>query len=154
MHIPFVDEFDVIGAFDLIEHVDDDLAVLRRIRAALRPGGGLLLTVPQHHWLWSTVDDQSGHRRRYERHELLRVVGRAGFEALRVTSFVTLLLPLLALSRAVQRGRRLGPRAEHLAAERLDLVLERVQDVERHLIRFGVSLPIGGSLLLVARRAE
>lgn len=152
MRIPFWEEFDVIGAFDVIEHVDDDVAVLSRIRAALRPRGGLLLTVPQHAWLWSPVDDYSGHRRRYTREGLRQKIERAGFHRVRITSFVALLLPLLAISRALQRGRPVDPYREHRAAARLDRLLEHVQAIERGMIRMGVSFPAGGSLLVVARR--
>ncbi|HXC17167.1 MAG TPA: class I SAM-dependent methyltransferase, partial [Holophagaceae bacterium] len=63
--IPFRNHFDLIGAFDVIEHIEDDEAVLSEMLRALRPGGGVLLTVPQHRWLWSPVDVFAGHARRY-----------------------------------------------------------------------------------------
>lgn len=54
---PFVAEFDAIGAFDVLEHIPLDALALGQIHAALKPGGVLLLTVPQHAWLWSASDD-------------------------------------------------------------------------------------------------
>src|SRR2546426_6344952 len=87
--LPFANEFDVLGAFDVIEHVDDDEEVLSQFRTALREGGGLLLTVPQHQWLWSAADDYSGHRRRYTRADLSAKLSRAGFRIIRITSFVS-----------------------------------------------------------------
>ena len=62
---PYEDHFDVVGAFDVLEHIDDDTRVLAEIHRALHPGGGLLLTVPQHKWLWSRQDELACHVRRY-----------------------------------------------------------------------------------------
>ena len=98
-NLPFEDEFEVIGAFDVLEHVEDDEAMLRELSRVVKPGGGLLVTVPQHPRLWSAVDTYSRHLRRYTRHDLVQKVSRAGFLPIRSTSFVWVLLPLLALSR-------------------------------------------------------
>ena len=54
--IPYADEFDVVGAYDVIEHIDDDVQALRSIRNAVKPGGGMILTVPQHMVLWNHLD--------------------------------------------------------------------------------------------------
>src|SRR5581483_5167559 len=97
--IPYRDEFDVIGLFDVLEHIPEDEDVLRQAYLALKPQGGLLLTVPQHGFLWSYVDEISHHVRRYERRDLLEKVKRAGFEVVETTSFVSLLMPGLLLSR-------------------------------------------------------
>ncbi|MCC6904213.1 MAG: class I SAM-dependent methyltransferase, partial [Anaerolineae bacterium] len=63
--IPFRDEFAVVGAFDVLEHIEEDQAVLRQMYQAVRPGGGIMLSVPQHPALWSEVDVYSRHVRRY-----------------------------------------------------------------------------------------
>ncbi len=68
--IPFESEFDVIGAFDVLEHIPEDERVLSQMLGALAPGGGLLLTVPQHPFLWSYGDEFSRHVRRYTANEL------------------------------------------------------------------------------------
>lgn len=152
--IPFRSEFDAAGAFDVIEHIEDDRAVLRAMREALVPGGGLLLTVPQHPSLWSEYDVRAHHVRRYRSRELREKVIEAGFEIVRMTSFVTLLLPLMYASRLAQRAPNTDydPLAELKIAPWLNSLLETVLDAERVLIRAGLSLPAGGSLLLVARR--
>jgi SAM-dependent methyltransferase len=144
---------DVAGSFDVLEHIPDDLAVLRRIHAAIRPGGGLLIAVPQHRWLWSSADDQAQHVRRYRRDEMLDRVRAAGFDVVRATSFISLLLPLMALSRWRDARRTRGPQASELMVGRpLNAALRGVLTVERSLVRAGVSFPAGGSLLVVARR--
>jgi SAM-dependent methyltransferase len=144
---------DVAGSFDVLEHIPDDLAALRRLQAAVRCGGGLLITVPQHPWLWSSADEQPRHVRRYRRGELLDRVRAAGFDVLRATSFVSLLLPLMALSRWRDARKARGPEASELTVARpVNAALRGVLTVERNLIRAGVSFPVGGSLLVVARR--
>ena len=136
--VPFDSEFDVIGAFDVLEHIDDDKRVLGQLLTATKPGGGIILTVPQHPWLWSAFDEYGEHKRRYRRSELVAKVTAAGFEVQRVTSFVCLLLPGMALARLLARVRRPDPFSE-LEASRFDRALERVLDLERALITDWIS---------------
>ena len=152
--IPFRDEFDVVGAFDVIEHIEDDRAVLAELRAAATPRGGVLVTVPQHPFLWSEYDARAGHLRRYRGAELRARMLEAGLEIVRMTSFVTVLLPLMWLSRLAQRRPRgaYDPLAELRVASWINWPLEQALAIERVLIRAGISLPVGGSLLAVARR--
>jgi SAM-dependent methyltransferase len=155
LEMPFENEFDVVGAFDVLEHVDEDERALAGMRRALRPGGGLVLLVPQHPRLWSEMDAVAHHVRRYGRRELAAKVERAGFEVVEASSFVAALLPAMVLSRAARRALRrpYDPIAE-LRPGALNGLFERVLDGERRLIERGVSLPAGGSLLLVARRRD
>ncbi len=154
--IPFREEFDVAGAFDVIEHIEDDRAVLRALREALVPGGGLLLTVPQHPFLWSEYDVHARHVRRYRAADLRAKLAEAGFEIVKMTSFVTLLLPLMTASRLSQQKSRAGydPLAELRIAPALNWVLEKTLDFERLLIRTGIPFPAGGSLLVAARKLQ
>jgi SAM-dependent methyltransferase len=149
--IPFRNHFDLIGAFDVIEHIEDDEAVLSEMLRALRPGGGVLLTVPQHRWLWSPVDVFAGHARRYRRKELLAKLDAAGFEIITATSFVTGLLPMMFLSRFLKRGQATaGP---ELRVGRLqNMIGSAFGSLELLSLRAGVRLPAGGSLLVAARR--
>lgn len=153
--MPYEEEFDLVGAFDVLEHVDDDFGVLRGLRRALRPGGQMLLTVPQHPSLWSDADVHAHHVRRYRRRELVERVESAGFNVSRTTSFVTFLLPMMALARWRQRlsRRPYDPVGELLPSPRVNRVLEGVLRGECALIDRGVDLPVGGSLVLVAGRA-
>jgi SAM-dependent methyltransferase len=151
--IPFRNEFDVVGAFDVLEHIREDEKALSEIHSALRPGGGLLITVPQHPRLWSIVDEYSHHTRRYTRKQLVAKVRGAGFEVVRWTSFVSLLLPVMALSRMrLRRKETFDPMSEYRAPPFVDSALGWVLGAERALIRAGLSLPAGGSLFVVARR--
>jgi len=153
LNIPFYAEFDLIAACDVLEHIEEDEEALAAIHRALRPGGGLLLTVPQHPGLWSQSDDIACHKRRYKIGELSRKVRQAGFNILRDTSFVTLLLPALMLQRLTSGQRNdYNAGAEFNMAGWLDRLLEIPMEVDRFAIKMGVSLPLGGSRLIVARR--
>jgi SAM-dependent methyltransferase len=151
--LPFDREFDVIAALDVLEHIDDDEGVLVELHRSVRPGGGVLLTVPQHRWLWSAADEWALHHRRYRRAELRQKVERSGFTVLRQTSFVSLLLPLMTASRLRRRDlRSYDPVAELRLPRWLDTAFGRIVGLDLALIRHGISLPVGGSLLLVAQR--
>ncbi len=151
--IPFADHFDAVGGFDVLEHIAEDEAVLAQFHQALRPGGWLLLTVPQHPWLWSRNDDHARHQRRYSRAVLAAKVERSGFTVTRASSFVSLLLPLLILSRWRRDARQaFDPLAEYRLPGWLQRLLGAVLAVEIACIRLGLNWPAGGSLLLVARK--
>jgi SAM-dependent methyltransferase len=152
--IPFKCEFDVIGAFDVLEHIDQDQAVLCEIHRACTSGGGIILTVPQHKFLWSEHDEYACHVRRYNAHDLQNKLFRAGFVISRMTSFVSLLLPLLIASRLRKRksGAGYDALAEYRIGARVNTTLEQLLNLERTIIRWGASFPIGGSLLVVARK--
>ena len=152
--IPFEREFDVVGAFDVLEHIEEDVVVLQQMFQTARPGGGVILTVPQHPFLWSVVDERSFHKRRYTRGELAEKVKKAGFRVVHVTSFVSFLLPLMLISR-IQRERsrkEFDPSAETRIGGGANTVLEKILTVERACITRGFSFSAGGSLLMIAKR--
>ena len=155
-HLPFRDEFDAIGAFDVLEHIEDDVAVIDEVGRALRPGGRFVMTVPQHPALWSPQDDYAYHVRRYTASGLRRKLERSGFEIDRMTSFVSLLLPVMLASRMwlrLRAGDQAGDAIDELRLSPLaNTVSGSVMRVESALTRRGVSWPAGGSLLVVARK--
>ena len=153
--IPNESDLDAIGAFDVLEHIEEDEAVLQQVFKALKPCGYLFISVPQHHWLWSAVDEYACHVRRYTADELHKKVCQAGFEIIRTTSFVSTLLPAMYLSRLLQRNKT-DMNMDDVSGLRVNPVLNNIFEwflrVELALIRVGVSLPVGGSRLLVARK--
>lgn len=151
-HLEVSGTFDVAGAFDVLEHIEEDVAVLERMAAFVRPGGGVMITVPQHPWLWSATDQRVHHVRRYRRRELIDRVTAAGLQVAYVTSFVSLLLPLMALSR--WRARSVAGEGELQVSSPVNSTLMSVLSVERGMIRCGVTFRLGGSLLLVARKPD
>lgn len=144
--------YDCIGSFDVIEHIEADELVLSNFYRALRTGGFLVLTVPQHPWLWSAADDYAHHVRRYTVQELRRKVLHAGFRIKYCTSFVSLLLPLMALQRLSSRHQSYNPDDEFNIGLLLNSALYVVMQIELILLRLGLRFPAGGSLLLLARK--
>lgn len=152
---PYVGKFNVVGAFDVIEHIDDDIGVLDNIYRSLKPGGGVILTVPQHRWLWSKQDVLGCHKRRYSRKELVNKMDSAGFNVVTITSFISLLLPLMIVSRLIsQKDGYLKCEAEFNLPIILNKILLLITGIERILIKAGIDLPLGGSLLVVGRKKE
>jgi SAM-dependent methyltransferase len=145
---PFCEQFDAVGLFDVLEHVDDDHAALEAVWRALRPGGRLVLTVPAHAWLWSGSDAIAGHRRRYGPAELRGRVRAAGFDVLHCRCFFVALVPWLLLRRLLgSAGQTAGLNVIPVANGLMSAMLE----VEDHLL--GPLRPgIGGSIALVAQR--
>ena len=157
--MPFHDRWDVVGAFDVLEHIDADRRVMTQVFRALRPGGLFIVTVPQYQWMWSTIDDLVHHKRRYGRRELVEKLRHAGFDIVHITSFVTVLFPFMLLERmrSRARGQSGDSKADFSAQVNLPGALNRIFDwmmrADEAALRVGVSLPFGGSLLAVARRA-
>lgn len=102
--------FDVICAFEVLEHIEDDHAALTQWMSWLKPGGQLLLSVPAHMKLWNARDEWAGHVRRYERDSLMALFKRAGLE---IRKFECYGFPLTNLSEWISapmfaRGNRTG----------------------------------------------
>jgi SAM-dependent methyltransferase len=142
--------FDIVCAFDVLEHVDDDVKLACQLAGAVRPGGMILVTVPAFRWFWGPMDDLAGHRRRYRLHELIRVMTDAGIRQLYATYFNFLLFPALVVG--------------HLAGfPRRDQELEAPPPILNRLfgavftseswIAGRMSLPWGSSILFLGSRA-
>jgi SAM-dependent methyltransferase len=151
--IPAANAFDLIGAFDVVEHIADDEAVLRGLRQASAIRGGTIIAVPQHPWLWSRADEIGHHQRRYRRGELETKLRRNGFEILFSSSFTALLLPLMAASRLkayvapsdgdIEREFALSPA--------VNAMFTAILRAEVGLTLAGLRWPAGGSRVVVAR---
>jgi len=151
--IPAINAFDLIGAFDVIEHIADDEVVLRRLRQATVEGGGVIIAVPQHPSLWSRADEIGHHQRRYRRGELEKKLRRNGFDILFSSSYTSVLLPLMAANRMkahfaprdrdIEREFTLGPA--------VNAALKAILRAEVFLTLAGVRWPAGGSRVVVAR---
>ncbi len=147
-----------IGLFDVIEHIDDDLAFLQACHRALAPDGFLYITVPASPALWSVDDEYAGHFRRYTREGLAKVLQSAGFEPVQVSGFFLLLVPPLMLLRTLpsKMGLRRVGSADEAITHHTDGVVSRfigaVSGTETRAIANGLELPAGTSLIAVARK--
>ena len=151
--IPFQDEFDAAGAFDVLEHIEDDGVALAGIVQSVRPGGGVLISVPQHRWLWSAEDEYAGHKRRYRRRDLRDLLAKTGLESVRMTSYVFAPLPAMAITRMASRNRDNFDQLEEGSKPPPGAAfLRSLLNAEVAAIDAGVSFPAGGSLFAVARK--
>ena len=153
--LPYEDNsFDLVTGLDVVEHLDDDVAGLREMRRVLRPRGEVLLFVPAFMFLWGVQDDISHHRRRYTLAGLKQVVAQAGFEVERATYVnISFFAPIL-MGRLFMKVTGLRPESENnITIGFLNGVLGKIFAAER-LILDKVNIPLGVSIICVARRAD
>ena len=152
------EQFQIITAFDVIEHVDNDFAALSNINQMLEDNGVLILSVPQHMFLWSRLDEIVKHKRRYSRQELVSKLKANGFDISYATSFLFVLFPLMLISRLFDKGSD-NSQSDQRALEKrvkfsgvLNTLFDFLMRIDEGLIRMGASLPFGGTLVVVARK--
>ncbi len=161
---PFSILFDVVCLFDVIEHLSDDLSILRGINRLLVKEGTLFLTVPAHLSLWSYFDELSDHVRRYEFGELASKLEQTGFEVEFQSSFMMSLFPILWIGRRLNRwlGRGVSGSDNHDALFQRELrinpllnwLLYGMISVENRWLRQCRRLPVGSSLAVIARKVR
>jgi SAM-dependent methyltransferase len=158
---PFAISFGLVGMFDVIEHLADDVAALKQVNQLLEDGGKLLLTVPAHTVLWSYADEFAGHQRRYGPQELTQKLEESGFVVEYTTQFMAVLFPLIWVGRNTSKWLNRLPRRssrdlflkELRPVAIMNDVLGWILRLEARLIAKGQVLPIGASLLVIARKA-
>lgn len=153
--------FGAAGLFDVIEHIDDDLAVLREVHRVLRPGGVVAITVPAYTWLWSAEDELAGHYRRYTLARLEAVLTKSGFEVKYQTYFFApLTLPMFLVRSVPHRLFRRtdaaaveqGAAQQHTPSPLARRVVDTLLAPELARIRKGERVPVGTSCLAVATK--
>jgi SAM-dependent methyltransferase len=142
-------QYDLIGALDVIEHIDDDSAAIASIAAKLKPGGKLVMTVPAHQWMWSAHDVVNHHKRRYSKGRLGQLFKSSPLQLDKVGYFNSVLFPAAVAERLSSRLRGNDKADLTLPPGPLNATLECAFAAERHLIG-RLPLPVGLSLFAVA----
>ena len=163
--MPFdANSFDAVTALDVIEHNQDDMAILKDSFRVLKPGGFMIITVPALMWLWSHNDDINAHVRRYNAAELKHKLEQAGFSLERLTYNNFFVFPMAALLILLRRMRGAGPElaSHHLAQEEYQVEMEPASPLVNRVltvvgqIEAGImgrfSFPIGTSLIAIGRK--
>lgn len=137
------DCFDAVLYVNVLEHIEDDRGELEHVMRTLKPGGHLLIFVPALSFLFSKLDEQVGHFRRYHKRPLFELVSDAGFQVKRNRYFDMLgvapwYIVFTLLGRSVSG-------ANVSAYDRIGVPITRT--IERY-----VNPPFGKNLLLVARK--
>lgn len=153
---PFKDRFDVIGMFDVLEHLDERVDALKQVHSMLRSNGRLILTVPSHMWLWSREDKIAEHKIRYTKATLMDVLKAGGFDVIEVKYFFIFIVPLLWLRKVLHSDLESEVQAAELETEItinpiLNKVLLYLCRLENKVRRFLPNL-FGGSLMVVAKK--
>jgi SAM-dependent methyltransferase len=162
--LPFSDgAFDLVAAFDVIEHCDPEDAALAEVSRVLAPGGRLLMSVPAYEWAWTHFDEQNHHFRRYTRGRAAAAVARNGLEIMRASYMFAGTFPLFAASRVVTRVRERGKPAAALGADdvpqlpavspALEALLMSATRLERRALAKW-NLPFGSSVVVAARKRD
>jgi SAM-dependent methyltransferase len=141
--------YDLIGAFDVIEHIEDDEAALTSIAAKLKPRGKFIMTVPAHQWMWSAHDVVNHHKRRYSKKRLKALINGSPMKLERIGYFNSLLFPLAVVERAASKVRGKEDADVKLPSAPLNTTLEKIFEAERYLVG-RLPLPPGLSLFAVA----
>lgn len=146
--------FDLVTAFDVLEHIEDDRSALRNMVDLVKPNGSVLLTVPAHPWLWSAHDEVAHHFRRYPPRDIEELVRAAGLAILFSSPFQTLLFPLMIAERCARRsfgapaeGQELRPPPRWINATACTIFA-----MERHWIARRWRAPVGSSHLIFAQK--
>lgn len=161
--LPFSTKFDLVCMFDVLEHLPDDAESLSKIIELLPVNGKILLTVPAHKSLWSYFDDISHHYRRYEKSDLHNLLQQQGLQVEYLTFFQSITYPIVRLGRTLTL---FGQKQTELTEEKkYQLTLRELQvtpiineifytlsSFEKYLIKRRWNLPIGTSLLAIAKK--
>lgn len=161
--LPFdSDVFDVVAAFDVIEHCEPESVALAEVARILKPGGRLLMSVPAYQWAWTHFDDWNHHHRRYTRKRAIGAVQGSGLVVRRATHAFAGTFPFFAADRLRTRVKERGRDAVPLGADevpplpevspRLDKMLYSLAMLDRKRLGRGGNLPFGSSVLVAAEK--
>src|SRR6476469_9398863 len=142
--------YDLVALLDVLEHVEDDAAALKSIARRLKPGGTILLTVPQYPWMWSGHDVANHHHRRYVKATLKDAIKRAGLKLELLSNFNSLLFHLAAVQRVAARVTGKEGSDDTPPPRPVNMLFETVFGLERYLVG-RVPMPPGVSLLAIVR---
>lgn len=104
VYLPFkTNSFDVITAFGVIEHIEDDLGMLKELYRVSKPGGNIVFLTSAYQFLWSYHDVANEHKRRYNKIEFKQRLFGSGFTIRQISYVNFLLFPFIAVIRVMQK---------------------------------------------------
>lgn len=149
--------YDLITNFDVLEHISDDMGFLRGIRERLRPGGHVLVTVPAYQFLWSSLDDALGHKRRYTKKEICAKFSLCGYQVVRASYFIFFLSPAFIAYRMLEK--LLKKKSTSLSGSVIEFprpinwLFTKTLSLESFLVPL-IGLPFGTSIIVLAQKNE
>ena len=145
--------FDIIFALDVLEHIQDDVGAMSKIREYLGPDGVFITAVPAHKFLWSEHDESLHHKRRYHSLELKRKLADAGFIVVKKSYFIFTFFPIIVLYRFWGNifGKSAYPKTSYvILPDFINYLFYRLLKFEATLIKY-FDLPVGVTIVAVAK---
>jgi SAM-dependent methyltransferase len=143
-------QIDTIVCLDLLEHVRDDISLLRSFFGIIQEGGHLLLKAPACKWLFGSIDIASAHYRRYTPGELRRKAEAVGWETIRADYMnIAGVIPYWVKSRILKKELNFSRTFRPWQLK----VVERIVPLLKSLDRI-TGPPIGQAAILIARRPK
>ena len=154
---PFKNEiFDVITTLDVIEHINEDVEVLKKLQKLLKSDGCLIITVPAFQFLWSEHDVAVSHVRRYNISTLAKILHNSGFKIVRISYFVSFLFPLVAMYRILKKTNvdKENPKPNMVKFPYIiNKILEKIMKLENRLLK-KINFPFGTSIICIAKKVD
>jgi len=154
--LPFEDKtYDIVGAFDVLEHIEDHERALSEWKRVLKDDGAIVITVPAYQWLWSEHDISLHHRRRYTVRSLMAVAAEAGLRPERKSYAIGFSLPLVAGFRFARKatGRKGDPETSYVPVPRvINEIFTTLLKIEAKIHNVA-SLPAGTSVIAILRKS-
>lgn len=104
--LPFKDKtYDIVGAFDVLEHIENQTGALKEWKRILKDKGAIVITVPAYQWLWSDHDVSLYHERRYTTRRLKQAAREAGLRVEKKSYAIVFSLPMIVAFRFINKIR-------------------------------------------------
>jgi SAM-dependent methyltransferase len=155
--LPYKDaSFDLVAAFDVLEHIDDDVAALKEWGRVLRPGGSVVLTVPAHQWLWGEHDVSLHHFRRHTRSGVKSKAAEVGLVPVKVSYAIAFSLPLVVGFRWLNKllGRKTDGETSYVNVPNwVNTLFTKFLALEAHVHKY-IKVPFGTSVVAILERPK
>ncbi len=151
--VPFENEqFSLITALDIIEHIDRDVESLEAMYKLLVPEGKIIITVPAYMFLWTSFDEMNEHKRRYTLTELKRKLIQTGFTIEKISYYNTLLFPVVFVVRLLNKVFNRDSATDiEMPNSIVNSTLAKIFGIEKYFLRL-LNLPFGVSVIAVVSK--
>jgi SAM-dependent methyltransferase len=155
IELPYADKtFDAVGAFDVLEHIEDQVGALKEWHRVLKDDGAVIITVPAYQWLWSEHDVSLHHKRRYTIKSLIKAAEKAGFKPEKKSYAIVFSLPLVVGFRFVNKAlrRKINSETSYVpVSDKVNKLFTKFLKAEAKLHK-KVSLPAGTTVVTILRK--
>ena len=140
-------KFDLICLFDVLEHIKEDAETIIKISKILNSQGYVFITVPAYQWLWSDHDVKLMHKRRYNFHQIKKIIP-SNFVIEYKTHFNTLLFPLALIERKLRKIYKINDKNNN---QFLNYIFSKIFYIEKYLLKY-ISFYFGLSILIILKK--